>query len=142
MLMTIGGIDPRRMLLIRLAFSPFLFVAVAIAIASRDWRLILFVSIVAIWFGWDLFQDWSRAFPQRAEALPRLAGRLTGRRSHAQEVAAGLVASLPILAVVILAFGWANALFLSSVALGYGVAGTHLIWVIRREGWSGSKHQP
>jgi hypothetical protein len=134
-----GEIDPRKAFLIRLAFAPLIVPLIAIAVASRDWKLILFVGAAIVWFGWDLFHDWSAAFPDRAKSLPHPLRRVTAPRSHAQKVAAGIVFSLPLLAVVILAFGLPDTVFLAIVIPGYGLAVLHLLWVIRQEGWSGTK---
>jgi len=133
------GLSPRRRLLIRLAFAPFGLLALAIAIATGDWRPILFVGVVLTWIGWDIIRDWSLAFPERSTFLARRFQRPTASLSNAQKTVVGFVFSLPILAAIILAFGQRNATFIAIVVLAYTLPGLRLLWIVRREGWSGTR---
>jgi hypothetical protein len=113
--------------------------ALAVALATGDWRPILFVSIVLVLIGWDLIRDWSLAFPERSRFFPSRFQKPTARLSNAQKMVVALVLSLPVLAGVVVAFGQLSATFLAIIVLAYVLPGLRLLWLIWREGWSGMK---
>ncbi len=128
----------RRGFLIRLVLAPFGLLLLGVAIASRDWRLILFVAATDLLYGVRLTSRWSQAFPQRSAFLSRRLQKVSHRLSKPQKTAAGFVFSVLILAFLLLLFGF-NRVVLVLAGVFYTLLCLRILWIISREGSSGTK---